>query len=81
MLVPMVRIGHMGVRMDHRFVRVTMAVRTRREIAVDMVVVPVAVGVRMLVHEPLMSMGMPVRLHQVKRDAQEHQDAADRHGL
>lgn len=54
MLVPMVRIGHMGMRVHHRFVRVAVTVRTRHEIAVHMVVVSVAVRVRMLVCKQLM---------------------------
>lgn len=72
MLVPMVRIRHMRMRMAHRFVHVSMAVRARRHHLVRVVMVPVVMPVRMLVFQRLVRVRMPMRFRQVQRHPQHH---------
>ena len=49
MPVQVVRVGNVGMRMAHRFVPMTMAVRTLRHRIMDVLVMPVIVSVSMFV--------------------------------
>ena len=77
----MVRIRHMRMDMRHRRVPmgVAVAIGRRRKRAVVVVVVTVVVTMRMLVFQWLVRVFMPVRFHQVQRDASQHQTPASGH--
>ena len=77
--VHVVRVRHVRVRVPHRLVPVTVAVRVSRHRVVVVQVVPVVVAVRVFVLQRLMHVFVAVRLRQVKHHAGQHQQPAQRH--
>ena len=65
MNVSVVGVGNVRVRMAGRLMDVRMAVRTRRQYVVRVIVMAVIVAMRMLVLHLLMCMLVAVRLRQV----------------
>jgi hypothetical protein len=78
-VVPVMGIRHMGVAVPLWHMPVPVAVRALRHLFVTMFVVPVIVPMRVLMLQRFVFMLMVVRLGQVQRNAQQHQQTASRH--
>ena len=78
-VMPVMGVRHMRMAVALGLVPVPMAVRAFGHRVVPMVVMPVIVPVCVLVFQRLVLMLMVVRLGQVQRDAQQHQQAPRRH--
>jgi hypothetical protein len=79
MIVPVMRVGHMGMAVSRWLVLVRMAVRALGHGVVEVAVMPVVVPVRVLVLHVFVLVLMLVRFGQVQRNAQQHQQAAQSH--
>ena len=79
MRMPMVCVGHMGMRMTRRPVRMPMAVLAHRHRIVPMIVMRVVVPMSMFVLERLVFVLVAVRFGQMHEHACEHQSTCGDH--
>ena len=79
MLMRVVRIGHMRVPVGHRLMPVRVAVRSRRNPVMRVIVVSVVVRVRMFVLRRMVMVFVPMRLHQMQQHAAQHQNTSRSH--
>ena len=79
MLVYVMCIRHMRVPVRHRLMPVRVAVRSRRNLIVCMVMVFIVVRVRVFMLRRFMVVLVPMRLDQVQHHSRQHQSTSCRH--
>ena len=67
------------MRVKHRFVLMTMAVRAGRHHVMQMVVMPIIMTMGMLMHHDFMRVIVLMGFHQVQHHARQHQQPAQAH--